>query len=266
MSDPAAGPTAPLPAGSPPDDRRKRRAAVIKFALAGVLIAAMVAAGFAFVPLFGDPERIAALVDSTGGWGPLVFIIIQMLQVIAAPVPGQVTGLASGYLFGPTLGTLYCVIGGTIGCTIVFLLSRRLGRPFVELFVSERALKRFDYLADSGGALVLLFIFLVPIFPDDIISYIAGLTRVPIHRLVLVALFGRLPGYILFAIAGERAAEADLSVLFWIGGVTVVLFGLLWWRRRQVEAFVQRFARRRGKTVAVGAPLTEINAGSRPPE
>ncbi|MGV8839560.1 MAG: TVP38/TMEM64 family protein [Bauldia sp.] len=238
----------------------RRRAAIFKITLAVVLIAAMVAAGFAFLPMLGDPEGIAAIVDRAGAWGPVLFIAIQALQVIAAPVPGQVTGLASGYLFGPWLGTLYCAIGGTIGCTVVFVLSRRLGRPFVEAFVSQRALQRFDYLADSGGAVVLLLIFLVPIFPDDIISYIAGLTRVPIHRLVLVALFGRLPGYFLFAFAGERAAAADTTILIAIGVVTLVLFGLLYWQRHRVEGFVRRLAHRRSGNDDAGPPLHEIKA------
>ncbi|MCW5717537.1 MAG: TVP38/TMEM64 family protein [Bauldia sp.] len=222
----------------------RRRGAIIRGGLALAVIAAMVVAGFAFVPLFGDPEGIAAMVERAGGWGPVVFILIQALQVIAAPVPGQVTGLASGFLFGPALGILYCAIGGTIGCAVVFLLSRRLGRPFVEAFVSRTALQRFDYLADSGGAIVLLLIFLVPIFPDDIISYIAGLTRIPIHRLVLVAAFGRLPGYALMAIAGSHAAAADMSVVIAIAVVSVVLGGVLFWQRRRVEAFVRRLAQR----------------------
>lgn len=229
-------------ASSEPDAPHRRRAAIVKIVLAVVLVGSMVVAGIVFLPLLGDVERIAQLVDDAGIWGPVLFVVIQALQVVAAPVPGQVTGLAAGYLFGPLWGTVYCAIGGTIGCTIVFVLSRRLGRPFVESFVSARALKRFDYLADTGGAIVLFLIFLVPIFPDDIISYIAGLTRVPIHRLVLVALFGRLPGYVLYAVAGERAAAADMTAVIVIAVATLVLFALLFWQRRRVEAFVRRIA------------------------
>lgn len=232
------------PSGSGPNRTARRRAAILRGGLALAVIAVLVAAGFAFAPLFGDPQGIAAMVQRAGGWGPVAFIVIQALQVIAAPVPGQVTGLASGFLFGPALGILYCAIGGTIGCAVVFLLSRKLGRPFVEAFVSRAALQRFDYLADSGGAIVLLLIFLVPIFPDDIISYIAGLTRIPIYRLVLVAAFGRLPGYALMAIAGSHAAAADMSVVIAIAVVSVVLTAILFWQRRRVEAFVRRLARR----------------------
>ncbi len=251
------GPPAPGPeasSGVDPGVARRRRAALIRVGLAVVIIAAMVVAGLAFVPMIGNPEGIAALIERAGAWGPVAFIAIQALQVIVAPVPGQVTGLASGFLFGPALGILYCAIGGTIGCAVVFLLSRKFGRPFVEAFVSKTALQRFDYLADAGGALVLFLIFLIPIFPDDIISYIAGLTRIPIHRLVLVAAFGRLPGYALMATAGGHAAAADMSVVIAIGVGTIVLTGLLFWQRRRVEAFVRRLAHRRAGSTEAPAP------------
>jgi uncharacterized membrane protein YdjX (TVP38/TMEM64 family) len=209
------------------------------------VIAVLLAVAFAFVPLMGNPERIRQLVEDAGAWGPVAFVAIQALQVIAAPVPGQVTGLASGYLFGPVLGTIFCVIGGTLGCTIVFVLSRRFGRPFVETFVSQRALQRFDFLAGTAGPLVLLVIFIVPIFPDDVISYIAGLTRIRIRTLVLIALFGRLPGYIIYAIAGERAAAADTTALVIIAVATVVLLPIFYWQRHRIEALVRRLAEKK---------------------
>lgn len=255
----------PLPEDAPKGDpARRRKAAIIRAAIAVAVIAAMVAAGFALVPMLGDTDRIAAFVDRAGPLGPLLFILIQALQVIVAPVPGQVTALASGFLFGPWLGTIYCAIGGTIGCAVVFVLSRKLGRPFVESFVSQKALSRFDYLADSTGATVLFIVFLIPVFPDDIISYIAGLTRVPIRRLVLVALFGRLPGYFIFAIAGERAAEADVTVLVALGAGAIVVLGLLWWQRRRVESFVRRLSRGRKEVPSGPTPPTASGLAAPP--
>ncbi|MCW5695576.1 MAG: TVP38/TMEM64 family protein [Bauldia sp.] len=235
--------------------------AIVKITIAVVLIAAIGAAVVAFLPMLGDVDRIAEQIDRAGPLGPILFVVIQALQVIAAPVPGQVTGLAAGYLFGPLWGTIYCTIGGTIGCTVVFVLSRKLGRPFVEAFVSRKALQRFDYLADSGGAIALFLIFLVPIFPDDIISYIAGLTRVPLHRLVLVALFGRLPGYILYAVAGERAAAADMTAVIVIAVATLVLLALFFWQRHRVEGWVRRLAHGRHPAETAAEPAGGRSAG-----
>ena len=131
--------------------------------------------------------------------------------MFAAPIPGQITGFVGGFLFGAALGTVYATIGGTIGCSLVFILARRFGRPFVEGFVSTKITDRFDYISDHGGAWVLLLIFVVQIFPDDLICYLSGLTRIPLRQLILVALVGRIPGYLLFSLARRRrrAVESD---------------------------------------------------------
>ena len=158
--------------------------------------------------------------------------------MFAAPIPGQVTGFVGGFLFGPVLGAVYA----TIGCTLVFMLARRLGRPFVERFVKPRTLYRFDYFTESGGPLVLLLIFLVPIFPDDLICYIAGLIRIPIHRLVLVAFVGRIPGYAIFSLTGSGAAESNLTLVVVLIVAVLLLAAIAFWQRHRIERFLKRLS------------------------
>lgn len=96
--------------------------------------------------------------------------------MLIGPMPGQIVSLVGGVLFGTVWGVVYTMIGAAIGFTMIFGLTRRLGRPFVERFVSPRLLERFDYLNGRGGALALFVVFLLPALPDDVISFIAGLT------------------------------------------------------------------------------------------
>ena len=63
------------------------------------------------------------------------FMLLQVLQVIITPIPGEVTGLIGGYLYGPMLGTVYSTIGLTIGSWIAFILARAYGLPLVERVV-----------------------------------------------------------------------------------------------------------------------------------
>jgi uncharacterized membrane protein YdjX (TVP38/TMEM64 family) len=221
---------------------RRRRTIAIRFAVAAVVIGVLALATLPLISFFGDPKKVEQLITNAGAWGPLVFILIQIGQVFAAPVPGQVTGFVGGFLFGAGLGTLYSTIGGVIGCTLVFLLSRRLGRPFVERFVRKKTLDRFDYLSDSGGQLVLLIIFLVPIFPDDLICYIAGLTRIPISRLVLITLIGRIPGYAVFSLTGAGAAQSNLTLVTIVAVTIAVTAGLAFWQRHRIERFLKRLS------------------------
>jgi uncharacterized membrane protein YdjX (TVP38/TMEM64 family) len=235
------------PVGAPPgepgaDRRHERRTLAIRIGIGVTIIGALVLAAIPLVSFFGDPDRVARLIEDAGPWGPIVFILVQIGQVFAAPIPGQVTGFVGGYLFGATLGAIYATIGGTIGCALVFVLARRLGRPFVERFVKPSILERFDFLSDASGVWVLLFIFLVPIFPDDLICYVAGLTRIPIPKLILVALVGRVPGYVVFSLTGAGVAEENLALVIGLAVIGLFAVGVAFWQRKQIFALARRLA------------------------
>lgn len=217
----------------------------MKAAVAVGVIALLALAGIPLVSFFSEPERVSAFIEDAGPWGPLVFILVQIGQVFAAPIPGQVTGFIGGYLFGMAAGTAYATIGGTIGCSLVFVLSRRLGRPFVQRFVRTSILERFDFITSSHGVAVLFVIFLVPIFPDDLICYLAGLTRIPIRRLILVAMIGRIPGYAVFSATGAGVAGSNLVLVGILLGVGVVAVAVAFWQRKRILLLLQHLAARR---------------------
>ena len=202
---------------------------------------------------FGQPlwdlltsrERVEGLVRDAGAWGPLVFIAIQSLQVVAAPIPGQVTGFVAGYLFGTGLGTFYAMVGVTIGFTLVFILARKLGRPFVEYFVDKKTLDKFDYLAKSQGVFIFFLMALLPFFPDDLICFIAGLTKIPIKTLIVVTFLGRLPGNLALAYAGAGLANDNLKLVVVILSVILAISAVAWFKRLQLEQLVKRFSNKK---------------------
>lgn len=200
------------------------------------------------VELFTDKDRLKTLVEQAGFWGPLVFIGVQFLQVIIAPIPGQAVGALAGALFGPWLGTLYSMIGALLGFTLIFVVSRQLGRPFVERFVDKEHLAKFDYLTKTNGPMVFFLIFLLPAFPDDIICYLAGLSAIPIRTLVVVSLAGRLPGYLVLAFLGAGIAEADGRLIGSIVAFIALVGALAYWQRKPLEAWVRRIGGARDGT------------------
>ena len=74
--------------------------------------------------LFSDREKIKLLISSFGSGAPLVFMSIQILQIIFAPVPGEATGFIGGYLFGTLPGFIYSSIGLTVGSWLNFIIGR----------------------------------------------------------------------------------------------------------------------------------------------
>lgn len=188
----------------------RSRDSVIRWCVALVVL---LVGGFllvrAYAPSLTDPESFRAFVLGYGVWAPVVFIGVQAAQVVVAPIPGQVTGVAAGYLFGPVWGSVYSVIGVAIGSTIAFWLARRFGRAYVERVVTPTTLARFDGLAERNAGTALLLAFLVPGLPDDALCFVGGLTDIPLRRLVLIATVGRAPSFVLSALVGAEVASSD---------------------------------------------------------
>jgi hypothetical protein len=102
-----------------------------------------------------------------GVFAPLAFIAIQALQVVIAPIPGDVTGVLGGFAFGQWVGFIYSTIGLTIGSLLAFWLGRGLGAPFVRRVTGPEIWERLNFVVEAEGAILCLIIFLVPGLPKD---------------------------------------------------------------------------------------------------
>lgn len=202
--------------------RRDRRTAIAWLGVVVVAFVALTLAVRAYAPGALDPRTVRAFVLGFGPWAPVVYVAITVAQVVVAPIPGQVLGVAAGYLFGPVAGTAYSVLGVAIGSALTAVLARRYGRPYVERVVTPATLARFDGAAEDDAAFALFLAYLVPGLPDDAISFVGGLTTVPLWKLVALAAVGRAPGFALAAFAG---AELDARPL--VGVAVLLALGLL---------------------------------------
>lgn len=163
-----------------------------------LLIVLIAAAGYltytGLSVVFRDPGAFHARVTALGVWGPVVIVASKTLQVLMAPIPGQVIGMTAGYLYGYLWGTLYCMLGLALGSWLNVWLARRLGRPLVERVANPKLLQRLDDLASRHGVWAFFLVFLFPFFPDDVACLAAGLTPLPIGTILVLAIIGRLPG------------------------------------------------------------------------
>jgi uncharacterized membrane protein YdjX (TVP38/TMEM64 family) len=150
-----------------------------------------------------DRKRIMSFLDSLGPISFIGFIFLQTLQVVAAPIPGEVTGLIGGFLYGPVLGLLFSTIGLTAGSLAAFLLSRMFGRPFVERFVKKETVAKYDYLLHHKGAFLVFLLFLIPGTPKDFLCYILGLGHLSIREFLVISTVGRFGGTALLTFGGN---------------------------------------------------------------
>ncbi|MGV3713779.1 TVP38/TMEM64 family protein [Pseudolysinimonas sp.] len=131
------------------------------------------------------------------------------------------------------------LIGATIGFTLVFVLARRLGRPIVERLFSRSIVAKYDDLVRRRGPLVLFLIYLLPAFPDDVISFIAGLTPIRLRTLILVSLAGRLPGYVVLNWAGDGLSQENMNPIIAAAAFVVVVGAIAIVKRAWIVAFVE---------------------------
>ena len=217
-------------------DKRGRRSAVL--ALLAV-VAVFLGLSFLFrqnLAWLSDPAAVRNWIRSFGLLAPMVYVLLQALQVVVAPIPGHVMGLVSGYLFGAGWGTAISVSGAVIGSYVAFLLSRRFGRPFVERVIHRDALDQFDSITHQHGLLALFLVFLVPGLPDDVICFTAGLTDLRIDRMVFVSFVGRLPGFFLINLAGANLANGNLWGTVLIVGFLAAVTTVVYWQRDRILA------------------------------
>lgn len=132
-----------------------------------------------------DRDRVEHFVTAFGEGAPLVFMALQILQVIVAPVPGEVTGFIGGYIFGWHKGFLYSSAALAVGSWINFVIGRYLGSRFVRRWIPDEKLARFDQLVKRQGIIVLSILFVFPGFPKDYLCLFLGITAIPIEAFCL---------------------------------------------------------------------------------
>lgn len=163
--------------------------------------------------------RIKELLIQIGFWGPFLFILIQLGQVVYPVIPGGITLVVGQLIFGPFWGFVYSLFGVTLGSIINFHLARKFGRTFVKAFVSEETyLKYYGWLTKGKRFEVLLAsAFALPGFPDDFLCMIAGLTKMTFKRFMIIYWIFKPATLYLYGAGGATLTDWALRTFFPFG-------------------------------------------------
>jgi uncharacterized membrane protein YdjX (TVP38/TMEM64 family) len=195
------------------------------------------------VRLYRDKQFLKDTVVSWGWLAPVVFIIIQALQVIISPIPGEMTGPVGGALFGVLWGLVYSTIGLTMGTLACFAIGRTWGEPLVRPWLSEHHWNRLNFIVEAEGAIICFILYLIPGFPKDIISYLFGISPIPFWLFAVVSTLGRLPGTWISSYFGAHVAEQQYIYAIAFLALVVALCLPLWYYRNHI---IRRFHKRAG--------------------
>lgn len=129
-----------------------------------------------FFNVIQDENSLQEYLASKGAWMPVVYTVLQYLQVVILPIPSVVSTVAGVALFGPFQTMIYSLIGVLLGSFTGFFIGRKLGNKAVAWMIGEDTLNKWQKKIKGKDYLLLTLMFILPVFPDDILCFVAGLS------------------------------------------------------------------------------------------
>lgn len=200
----------------------------------GFSVAVYFLAGEPLIEFISNPTQFKEWVETRGIVAYIAFVLMVVFQIIIAFIPGEPFELAAGYAFGGFMGTLLCVIASVIGCTLVFMLTRKFGTPLVELFFGKEKVKKLKFLKNSKKRNIIIFlIFFIPGTPKDIITYFVGLTDIKLCHWLLICSVAKLPSIITSTVSGGALGQQRYvtAIVFLLITALVSIIGIYIYKR-----------------------------------
>ena len=241
---------------------------VFKLLLTGVVLAAVLLLLLFIMQATGlmskidDVEDLRALIDSTGAWAPIVFIVLQVLQVCLLPIPGVLTVGAGVLAFGEWQASLYSFIGIMIGSVIAFAVGRVVGYKAAAWMVGKETLDKWLQKLKGKSNIILTAMFLLPMFPDDVLCFVSGLSAMSWKYFIIMQVFARAISVITtsFSLGGSIIPYTTWwGILIWIciGIAVIALFIFLYKKGDKIENwFFSLFSRKRAENGKEGKNST----------
>jgi len=171
------------------------------------------------------PEKIKLFIQQFGVMSPIVFILIYSLRAVILVLPVGIMSLAGGLAFGKWWGTLFILIGATLGSCLSFLMARYLGRGFIEKLgvLKKGKLRNLEEGVEKNGLRMILFMRLIPLFQYDAVNFGSGLSKMKFRDYALGSFIGMIPGGFINALLGS-SLENVISLQFFIAlGIFILL-------------------------------------------
>jgi uncharacterized membrane protein YdjX (TVP38/TMEM64 family) len=174
---------------------------------------------------FHSPEKMKEWILSYGNYSVAIFLLIQIFQVVIFIIPGEVTQIAGGVLYGTLYGAILSLVGISIGSSICFGIVKVFGKKWVDKVISGKDLKFIKKMLDLGSKKNVIFaIHVIPGIPKDIIAYICGASNIKFRDYFVAATLGRIPGIIMSALFGANLMTGNYVLLIAIAVSMTLLF------------------------------------------
>jgi uncharacterized membrane protein YdjX (TVP38/TMEM64 family) len=153
------------------------------------------------------PEEIRHWILSFGWFAPFLYIILYTLRPVIL-FPASILSFTGGLAFGSIWGSLFTLIGATTGAILSFFIARKLGKNLAKKEWTGKSAIIQKQLEEKGFFYVLL-LRLIPIVNFDMISYLAGASKVHFRAFLFGTIIGIVPGTIAYNFLGASFVDGD---------------------------------------------------------
>lgn len=193
------------------------------------------------IEIFPSLESIRDYVRSFGILAPIIFVGINILQVIVTPISHYFIGIAGGFIFGTVFGFIYNYIGRVIGSILAFYIARKIGFPIIRKFIKNETINKFTSLMERGSFIIFIM-YALPFFPDDEVSYLLGLSKISFFVYLVIILLGHIPGAFFSAATGSLIAGKEFLLIAIGIVVSAPALIILWFYRSKIEKLIQKYS------------------------
>ena len=166
-----------------------------------------------------DQQAVSVYLKSYGSLGPIVLFLLMVAQVFVAVIPGHALMVTAGYVYG-RLGLFIVIASTVIGSQIAFTVARWYGRDLINKLASPSVIERWNKTAQHQGMIFYFFTFVLPIFPSDLMCYVAGLATISPKRFLLANILGRTCCAVFVSLIGIYGMHPPVE--FWIVSILTV--------------------------------------------
>ena len=165
--------------------------------------------------LFTDTEKLQALLEKSGILAPLLFVIVQAVQVVIPIMPGAIGCVFGVVFFGAFWGFVFNYIGICIGSVCAFLLARKYGMMFVQNMTGSKFYNKYQHFLEKENQFEKMFALLIflPVAPDDFLCYLAGVSRMRLTRFTTIILLGKPAAIFLYSMGLHQVIQMAMTHL-----------------------------------------------------
>jgi uncharacterized membrane protein YdjX (TVP38/TMEM64 family) len=186
------------------------------------------------VNLWNDREVLRQIAEENLYLGALVYIFLQALQIVVAPLPGE-AGFIAGFIFGAKFGFFLHLTGTVIGSSLAYTIGRFFRKQYENRLKDSTMLLRVKRLVERGGLFGLFLAYLIPFFPKDVLNYVLGLLKVSYPSFITANVLGRAPIAFIMALQGDLVYEGNPKKIIIAFSFTLLVFLIFFFLKKRLE-------------------------------